>query len=294
MWLVYALLTFLIWGVADIFYKKGNSESDKYSHLKTSITVGFVMGIHALIYAIYNREFVSFLEIVQYLPVSLCYIVSMILGYKGFKYINASVSAPIQNVSWGSILLCIIFGITLNGFEIVGIACMLIGMFLLAVLEVKYDNSSGKEIFRNIRGQAIVFPIMYCILDNLGAVLDSIYLDQFSIISESAALLSYEISFFVYAICAFIFLKVKRNEKLEIFREKNRLCAAIFETLGQFFYVYAIASHSVISIPIISCYSVASVVLARIFLKEKLTKAQYVLISMIFIGILILSIWGEA
>lgn len=294
MWLIFALLTFLIWGIADIFYKKGNLESDKFSHLKTSITVGFVMGIHAIIYAVYNGASVSMLEILKYLPVSLCYIISMILGYKGFKYLNASVSAPIQNASFSSIVLCLIFGISLKISEIIGVAFILIGVFLLSLLEVKYDNSSGKEIFKNMRGQAIVLPIMYCILDNMGSILDSIYLDQMSIISESSALLAYEISFFIYAICAFLFLKIKHKEKLEIFKEKNRLYASLFETLGQFFYVYAISSHSVITLPIVSCYSVASVVLARIFLKEKLTKMQYVYISVIFIGIIILSIFGEA
>ena len=293
MWLLFALLTFLIWGIADIFYKKGNLEGDRFSHLKTSITVGFVMGAHAILYAVYNKTSVSLLEIIKYLPVSLCYIVSMILGYKGFKYLNASVSAPIQNASFGSIVLCLLFGITLKTSEIIGVACILIGVFLLSLLEVRYDKSSGKEIFRNLRGQAIVFPIMYCILDNLGSILDSVYLDQMNLISESAALLAYEISFFIYAIFAFLFLKIKYRENLEIFKEKNRLYASLFETLGQFFYVYAISSHSVITIPIISCYSVASVVLARIFLKEKLTWMQYIVISVIFIGIIILSVFGE-
>ena len=34
MWFVFAVLTFLFWGFADLFYKKGNSEKDKYSHLQ--------------------------------------------------------------------------------------------------------------------------------------------------------------------------------------------------------------------------------------------------------------------
>ena len=47
MWFVYSIITLLFWGLADLFYKKGAKEEDKYSHLKTGIMVGFVMGIHA-------------------------------------------------------------------------------------------------------------------------------------------------------------------------------------------------------------------------------------------------------
>ena len=50
MFITFALLTFLFWGIADLFYKKGNSGDGKYNHLKTGIIVGIVMGIHATIY----------------------------------------------------------------------------------------------------------------------------------------------------------------------------------------------------------------------------------------------------
>ena len=48
MWFLCALLTTVAWGVADLFYKKGADERDRFSHLKTSMIVGFVMGGHAI------------------------------------------------------------------------------------------------------------------------------------------------------------------------------------------------------------------------------------------------------
>ena len=45
MWLVFALATTLLWGAADLFYKKGADARDRYSHLKTAIMVGLVMGL---------------------------------------------------------------------------------------------------------------------------------------------------------------------------------------------------------------------------------------------------------
>ena len=49
---LYSLLTFALWGIADLFYKKGNIKEEKYNEIKTGIIVGIVMGIHALIYMI--------------------------------------------------------------------------------------------------------------------------------------------------------------------------------------------------------------------------------------------------
>ena len=48
MWFIFALLTTLIWGLAELFYKKGSNQSEKYGHLKVSFFVGIAMGIHAI------------------------------------------------------------------------------------------------------------------------------------------------------------------------------------------------------------------------------------------------------
>jgi drug/metabolite transporter (DMT)-like permease len=290
MWLVLALVTFFAWGFADLFYKKGNNEEDKYSHLKTGLVVGFVMGLHATIYLCFSHANVSIVDIFKYLPVSLCYIISMLIGYKGLKYLELSVSSPIQNSSGivTSILLCIIFKVSLSVVESIGIAVFAIGVAVLSLLEIYYDKDK-KEIFRNITGWIILFPIIYCIFDGVGTFLDAVYLEHLNLISESSALLAYEYTFFIYSLGVLIFLKHKKVE-IKIPKEKNKIYAAIFETLGQFTYVYAISSHSIITIPIIACYSALSVLLSRIFLKEKLTFFQYLALLIIFLGIFILGI----
>ena len=54
MWFVFALITTLSWGAADLFYKKGADEDDRYSHLKTAMMVGLVMGLHAILTLIFG------------------------------------------------------------------------------------------------------------------------------------------------------------------------------------------------------------------------------------------------
>lgn len=292
MWMVYAILTFFLWGVADLFYKKGNIDEDKYSHLKTGIMVGLVMGIHAIIYFFAKGLKFDLIAMIKYLPVSICYISSMIIGYKGLKYINLSISSPIQNSSGliTSLLLALIFSVKLSVYEVICLIIMAIGVIMLSVIENKKDI---KVALKKITVAAIVFPLIYCLIDGLGTFLDAVYLDHLEIIDEDMALISYEFTFLLYGIISYIILRAKKV-KVRIKEEKTRLSAAIFETLGQFTYVFAISSHSVITAPIVACYSALSVLLSRIFLKEKITKLQYLALFLIFFSIIMLAILEEA
>ena len=67
MWFVFALITTLAWGAADLFYKKGADEKDKYSHLKTSMIVGLVMGIHAIFMLLFTDMNYDFTNILIYI-----------------------------------------------------------------------------------------------------------------------------------------------------------------------------------------------------------------------------------
>jgi len=292
MWFIYAIITLMFWALADLFYKKGAKENDRYSHLKTGIMVGLVMGIYATIYIIVKGINFNFIDIIKYLPVSLFYIASMIIGYKGLRYLELSISSPIQNCSGiiTSLLLFIIFRETIGILDIVGIIIITLGMLLLGYIEKENKEVKSINMKKVLKIVVLIFPMIYCILDGMGTFLDAIYLDKLNLITEDAALIAYEYTFFIYGLILFIYLKFIKKEKFIIKEEKDRLGASVFETLGQFFYVFAISSNSTLSIPIISCYSIMSILLARIFLKEKLSIDEYITVFIILFGILILGI----
>lgn len=293
MWGVYAVLTFALWGFADLFYKKANQkEDDKHTYLKTVIIVGIVMGIQALYMLVKNGFHYDFFNLIKYLPVSACYIISMAVGYAGLKYIELSVASPVQNSS-GAIatILCIIFfSYALSTNEAIGIVFIIIGILLLAYLESKSNEKENSKIVSKkyrISFLAIMFPIVYCLFDGMGTFLDAVYLDELSLISEENALIAYELTFLIVAIASYVFLKFFKNEKVQLLKEKDNIIAAVLETAGQFFYVYAMATNATISAVVVSSYCVLSLVLSRIFLKEKLTLKQYLLISLVFVGIIL-------
>ena len=296
MWIIYALLTFICWGTADLFYKIGNHKEGDYNHLKTGVMVGLVMGIHALIYLIINHVNINLIDIIKYLPVSLFYISSMVIGYKGLKYLELSISSPIQNTSGviTAILLLIFFKEQYDFPFYIAVVLIFIGIFFLSLIELKANKEERKEFKKNnikskVIALTIIFPLIYCILDGAGTFLDSIYLDKLELISEDSALVCYEFTFAIYALITYIYLKIKKQE-FKLIDEKTKLYAAIFETAGQFFYVFAMAKNATITAPIVGSYCVLSMLLSRIFLKEKLTKKEYIAIFLVLIGIIILGI----
>lgn len=295
MWLIFALLTTFSWAFADLFYKKGAAPDDKQSHIKTVIMVGLVMGIHGTAYMLINNIFFSPVSLLTYLPVSSMYILSMAIGYFGLRYIELSISSPIQNSSGAvtAILIFIFFSHTLSLLETGAVIIITLGILLLAVIEKREADSTlvlNESDMKYRKGIiAIAFPILYCVIDGLGTFADAIYLDELSLIGEDEALLAYEFTFLICAVIAFIVLKVKKVP-FNILKEKNRGAAAVFETIGQFFYVFAISNNAIIAAPLIASYSVFSVLLSRIFLKEKLSKKQYLIIVAVMIGIAMLAL----
>ncbi len=292
--MLYSILTFASWGVADLFYKKGNIKPEKYNDIKTGIVVGLVMGLHALLYMIINNVQLNIMEIISYLPVSLCYIISMVIGYKGLKYIELSIASPVQNTSGviTSLLLLLFFKEVLPWPAYIAFVLIFASIFYICMLEKKEDKEDRKFELdvaksKKVKILAIVLPIVYCIFDGLGTFLDAIYLDKLELISEDNALVAYEFTFLIFALIALICLYIKK-EKMNLLAEKEKISAACFETLGQFFYVFAMADNSTISASIVGSYCILSMLLSRIFLKEKLSLKKYIAIGTAIVGILIL------
>ncbi|HRA70211.1 MAG TPA: hypothetical protein PK051_05155, partial [Trichococcus flocculiformis] len=99
MWFLFAIVSVLAWGTADLFYKKGSDPKDKYSYLKIVIMVGAVMGIHAMYVLLTSGVVYEPRNMITYLPVSALYILSMAVGYAGLRFLELSISSPVQNSS---------------------------------------------------------------------------------------------------------------------------------------------------------------------------------------------------
>ena len=299
MWLFFTLATTLIWGLAELFYKKGARPDEKYSHLKITVCVGVVMGLHAVFVLITEGLAYDPKNLLLYAPVSLCYIVSMALSYFGMRFIEESISDPIENTS-GALcaLMCVLFlHETIGAGSVVAILIILVGILGVGFLDTHGDTDRRKKLGKKMAFIAFAMPFCYAIIDALGSFLDIYWLDiettyLTGVTEENIELIantSYEFTFLIVAIILLIFMKVKKV-KFEVPKQRDKILAAIFETAGQFTYVYAMSGNGAIAAPIISSVCVVSLILSRIFLKEKLTWKQYFFIFLVIAGIMILAI----
>lgn len=306
-WFWTAAMVTLCWGVADMFYKGGANERDRYSHLKTAIFVGLVFGAHAIYTLLVKDIGFDWRNLLYYAPVSVMYILSMVLGYCGLRYLELSVSSPVQNCSGA---LAALLGILIlkeipeGGLSWAGIALCCAGVILMGVFEKKKRSEiSAEEKKYSVGFIAFLFPVAYCIIDTLGTFLDDpcLTMETSWLVNvteetiEDVGNTAYELTFLLVAVVLLVYVLAdsrRRGEKL-IVKEKynlSRLAAACFETAGQFFYVRVIGGNAVVAAPMIASYCVVSVILSRIFLKEKLPGKQYISVALSILGIILLGV----
>ncbi len=300
MWFWFSLIALLFWSGSDLFSKIGCRDgSDKYSHLKMVMAVGLVMGLHAAYEIFIGGTEMSLNIILTYLPVSALYILSMAIGYLGLRYIELSISSPICNSSGAivAVLTLITKGI---GDDLPPVALVAVALVCVGVIALGFTEAHEDEDLRRARQDASNFhyakswlasaiPVIYCLLDALGTFADSIVLEK---LNEDSANAAYELTFLAVGIVCAVYVLGIKKQKLVPRAEGPKYVGAVCETIGQFFYIYALADseHVAFAAPIISAYCVASVLWSRIFLKEKLSVKHYLSVATVVAGVIILGI----
>ena len=305
-WLFFAIGTAILWGTAELFYKKGAQPDEKYSHLKICVWVGVVMGAHAIFTLLTQNINYNPINILRYLPVSLFYIISMAFSYFGMRFLEESISDPIENTA--GVICTLLFVIFLKEeislFTWIAIAVITVGVVGVSFLENHGETTRKKKLGKTMAVVAFCMPFVYALLDAFGTFLDDAFfliddaassplVDVTSDNIEAVANTSYELTFALFALGLFIFLKAKKVKFGPFRQNKDKVLAAVFETAGQFTYVYTLGGVDAVAAPILSSVCVVSLLLSRICLKEKLNWKTYAFIAVVIIGILLLAISEE-
>ena len=317
-WLFFSIATAVLWGTAELFYKKGARPDEKYSHLKICVWVGIVMGLHAVFTLLTQNINYNPVNLLVYLPVSLFYIISMAFSYFGMRFLEESISDPIENTAG---VICVILFAVFMGDEFSWLTWLAVGVIGVGVVGVSYLENRGETPRKKNYGKilavvAFIMPFLYALLDALGTFLDDAFflvediaetplVDVTEETIEAVANTSYELTFALFALGLYIFMKVKKVKFGPVFgkgengkfgmaaQHRDKLLAAVFETAGQFTYVYALGGVDAVAAPILSSVCVVSLLLSRIVLKEKLSWKTYAFIAVVIIGILLLAISEE-
>lgn len=298
-WFWFSIIALLCWSGSDFFSKIGCRDAkDPYSQNKMVMAVGVVMGLHALYKIFLCGVEISWSVIWTYLPISLLYISSMTLGYVGLRYIELSISSPICNASGALVAVIAIVSGTAEAMapaQYLAIVLCCAGVIGLGFVEANEDDAlrAARQEASNYKYAkswlALALPIAYCVLDAAGTFADDLVLET---LNEESANVAYELTFLAAGVVMFVYTCLIKKQPLVPKMEAPKYLGAVCETIGQLFYIYALASgESALAAPIIASYCMASVLWSRLFLKEKLSWKHYLCIFVTFAGIVIMGVY---
>lgn len=311
-WLLLIFSCIILWGITDILYKKSSDYNDPLSQYKAFVWIGMVMGLAGAIMAICSDTLHDSIMMVKdnlyLIPLCIFYALALFFGLLGAKHLDASVVSPLENIDGAitAIILYMFFFLTgrshvtdsIGIMDIIGTVAITTGVIFLGIQEHKLSkqemNLEEDKKKHRLGALALIFPIIYNLVDAVSMVAVGIT------VSEETEVAIPDIDFFIFeslgflvvAICMWLYMLIAKKYKYNPFKKKElvRCGAATSETLGTMTYIFAVAGNPILTAPITSSYCLVTVVLARIFLKERLTKKQYLSVAFVIVGIVLLGI----
>jgi drug/metabolite transporter (DMT)-like permease len=223
----------------------------------------------------------------------------MVLTFFGLKYVEDSIASPVENSSGAitAVLCFLILHQKMSLLSLIAVIFVTLGVVFLGLFQARGESESVKKVGKKLAIIGFIMTVLYSVFNAIGGLLDAYFLDlavtPLHNVTENTIELvantSYELTYLIIAVIFTIFIYL-RKEKMNWLSQKDKFFASIFETFGQLMYVFAMSGNAIIAAPIVSSVCVVSVILARIFLKEKMTKKQYLAILSVIVGILILAV----
>ncbi len=311
-WLLLTLSCIILWGITDILLKKSLDYSDSLSQYKTFVWIGIVMAPAGVIMAICSDTLLDSIMMVKdnlyLIPLCVFYAIALFFGLLGAKHLDASVVSPLENIDGAMAAIILYFFFLFTGrshitdkiglVQLVGTVAIVVGVVLLGIQEQslsKQETHLSEDKKRHRLGAlALIFPIVYNLVDAVSMVAVGIT------VSEETDVAIPDIDFFIFeslgfvivAICMWLYMLIVKKYKYNPFKKEElvRCGAATGETFGTMTYIFAVAGNPILTAPITSSYCLVTIVLARIFLKERLTQKQYLSLAFLVVGIALLGV----
>ena len=311
-WLILTLSAIILWGTTDILLKKSLDYSDSLSQYKTFICIGLVAALSGVVAALSSDTLLDSIRMladnIYLIPVTVFYVVALFFGLLGAKHLDASVVSPLENIDGAitAIILYIFFFFTgrshvidsIGIVEIIGTAAITMGVILVGIQEHKLskceiDLDKDKKKHR-LGALALLFPIAYNLADAASMVAMGIAVSGEAEVSiPDIDFFFFEcFGFFVISIFVWLYMLIAKKHVYNPFKktELTRFGAATCETLGTLTFTIAVGISPILTAPITSSYCMVTIILARVFLKERLTKKQYLSVAFVVAGIALLGI----
>ena len=307
LWLLLVIMAIVMWSATSLLYKAGvPKEKEEHIGLKYSVCIGMVFFVIAFVYLILRDEpFTIWESAVRFWPMTVFGVVYAIvntISVKGYVYNEATVESPVEGISGGvSTILLIIMYLVLGRVDSVsalltplrtaGILVIVISIILLSTVrnrENRNDPRYQKAGWMSRGLGTLIFPVLFSVIDALETIVTGICLDTTYGYSmpEGDSIIIVGMEYAVFALGFWIYILIKEKKPYNPFTKQSapRILGAVADNVGIVFYSYAMAINSVSTDPLLAVYPVFVMIGGRIFMKEKVSKQQYLLLLGIVAG----------
>ena len=316
-WFLLTLACVILWSITDILYKAVSPHNDPLSPHKTFVWIGIVMALAGGIMSSWSNTLLDSIKTVKddllYLvPLGLVYAAALFFGLLGKKHLAASIVSSLENTGGAFVAIIIYYYYMLTGYilpsyefgviDFIATVSIIVGVILLgkeeqALFKQELHLEEDKKE-HPLGALALFFPIIYTLIDvfsvaEIGGIsgnsgitdaADEIFIPAMDFfIFECAAMAL--VSIFVW-----LFLWIVKKHVYNPFQPEEfiRCSAATGETFGTMTFIFAAEINPVLTAPITSFHCILTIVLARIFLKERLSKKQYISLGFVVLGIVLI------
>lgn len=306
-WLLLVVMAILMWSSTCLLYKAGvRDENEEHICLKFSVCIGVVFFVIALVYLIIREEEFSIFEsAVRYWPMTVFGVVYAIvntISFKGYVYNEATVESPIEGISGGvSTILLILAYLALGRVSSIaelltplrtaGILVILICVILLSIVRNRINRKKPqfqKKKWLSVGLGTLLFPVIFAVIDGLETIVTGVCLDKTygDAMPEGDSIIIVGMEYAIFALGFWIYILIKEKKAYNPFTKKSApmILGALTDNVGIVFYSYAMAINSVSTDPLLAVYPVFVMLGGRIFLKEKVSKSQYIFLLGIVAG----------
>ena len=292
-WLILTFSCIILWGITDILLKKSLDYNDPLSQFKTFVWIGLVaapVGVTMVICSDTLADSIRMLSGNLYLiPINIFYVAAMFFGLLGAKYLDASVVSPLENIDGAISAIILYFFFFFTGrshvidsigiVDIIGTVAITAGVILLGIQEQKLSkqevNLDEDKKKHRLGELALLFPIFYNLADAVSMVATGVMVSGETEVSipDVDYVFFESLAFTVFALFTWLYMLIGKKYMYNPFKktELSRCGAATCETVGPMAFTFAVAISPILTAPITSSYCLVTIILARIFLKERLT-----------------------
>ena len=311
-WLLLTMSCIILWGITDILLKKSLDYSDPLSQFKTFIWIGLVAALSGAIAAFSSDTLPDSIQMVAdnlyLIPLCIFYVIALFFGLLGTKHLEASVVSPLENIDGAiaAIILYIFFLFSdsthltdkIGVVDVIGTVAIVVGVVLLGIQEQKLSKQEisldeNKKKHR-LGALALIFPIVYNLVDAVSMVAMGVTVSGETEVSiPDIDFFFFEcVGFTVGAVFIWLYLLIAKKYIYNPFKkmELTRCGAGLGDTLGTMAFTFAVGINPILTAPVTSSYCLATIILARIFLKERLTRKQYLSLAFLVVGIALLGV----